>query len=82
MEVVGKRLHGSDAAECGMGPLGVVVGDPAGEGIEAVAVRPVELSIGPLGEKGLDEPLGLAVGLRSVRPSPLVAGPIDSIVRA
>jgi len=34
---------------------------------------PVERPVSPLADEGLDEPLGLAVGLRTVRPDPLVA---------
>ena len=58
MEVVGKRLHGGDAPEGGVGPLDVVVGDPGRQGLEPLGVRPVGPPVGPLGKQGLGEPLG------------------------
>ena len=57
-----------------MGPLSVVVVDPTLKAVQPCVIGPVEPAVGPLGEEDLDEPLGLAVGLRPVRLSPLVAG--------
>ena len=72
MEVVDQRRHRGDAAECGVGALAVVVGDPGRQAVDPLVIGAVQLTVGPLREKGLDEPLGLAIGLGPIRPGPLV----------
>ena len=81
MEVVAKGRHGSDAAKGRVSSLGVVLDDPRGKGLEPLVVGAVEPAIRPFGEKRLDDPLGLAVGLRPIGPRPLVAG-CDRLDRA
>jgi hypothetical protein len=57
-----------------MGALEVVLVDPARQSLDPLVIGSVEPTVGPLAEEGLDEPLGLAVGLGAMRPGPLVAG--------
>ncbi len=58
-----------------MGTHGVVGVDPGGKFGEPLIVGAVQPAVGPFGEQGLDEALGLAVGLRTMRSDPLVARP-------
>ena len=48
--------------------------DPGRESVESLVVRAVEPAVGPLGEEGLDEALGLAVGLWAIGPGATMAG--------
>ena len=79
-QVVDQRGQWGDATEGSVGPLGVVVGDPDWESREPLVVGAVEPPVGPLGEQGLDEALGLAVWSAAGRAGPLVAG-IDRLDR-
>src|SRR5680860_490432 len=56
----------------------IVEVDEAAEGAESVAVRPVGSGVGPFVDEGLDEALGLAVGLGPIWSRPLVA---DAVAR-
>jgi hypothetical protein len=56
-----------------MGALVVVVVEPDRQLAAPVGRRAVRHGVGPVLEHGLDEALGLAVGLGCVRPGPQVA---------
>src|SRR5437667_383764 len=64
--------HGRLASECCVRTVVVVMVQPLRERPTAFLVRPIELGIGPLGEQGLDEALGFAVGLGPVGADDLV----------
>lgn len=51
-----------------MGPEPVVAAEPCGQGLPALVVCFKGTGIGPLTQRGLDEAVGLAVGLRCGRP--------------
>ena len=57
-----------------MGPVAVVVVQPAREGGQAGLVAGIQLGIGPLGGQGAVEPLSLAVGLGPIGPGPPMSG--------
>jgi hypothetical protein len=56
-----------------MRSLVVVVPQPPGQVGSAGIGAAIGQGIGPFAQQGLDEPLGLAIGLRRVRPGPDVA---------
>ncbi len=58
--------------ECGVRTSLIVEVDEAAERAEPVAIRAIRSGIGPFVDEGLDEALGLAVGLGSIRSRPLV----------
>src|SRR4029453_14268510 len=68
------NVEGGEPAERGGGAGPVVKGEEAGQGHRSLVVRAVRSGIGPLVDQGLDEALGLAVGLRPEGTRPLVAG--------
>ncbi len=70
-DVVDSRV-GHEASDGGVRTSSIVEADESAEGMETVAVRPIGSSVGPLVEQGLDEALGLAVGLGSERAGSLV----------
>ena len=72
--LVDKDPHGGEAVQGGVGPVVIVGGDPAVEGLEPGRVGAVEALVGPLVEEGLDVALGLAVGLGPVGARDEVAG--------
>ena len=58
-----KGPHGGEAIQRGVGPVVIVAGEPRGQGAESAGVGAIQAGIGLLVEQGLDEALGLAVGL-------------------
>jgi hypothetical protein len=64
---------GDLAARLAGGSLVVVVAQPSGQVGRAGVGAAVPQCVGPLAEQGLDEPLGLAVGVGRVRPGADVA---------
>lgn len=80
-EVVHKSLHRGDATERSMGPLGVVLVDPARQALEPLGVGAIESAVRPLGEERLDEPLGPYIVLERAKGTDgAVAGEPDAMV--
>jgi hypothetical protein len=71
-EVVTTRepAEGWSAANATMGPSGIVVLEPAWHHAAAIERRVVGPPVRPLPQRGLDEALGFAIGLRGVGASP------------
>jgi hypothetical protein len=66
-------------AERRVGSASIVELDEDGKSGLAFLVRRVRLIVCPLVEEGLDEPLGLAVGLRATRGAPDRCGMCDNV---
>jgi hypothetical protein len=62
-----------EASDRGVRTSVIVEVDEVAERLQSIAVGAIRPGVGPLVEQGLDEPLGLAVGLGPERPGPLVA---------
>ena len=58
-----KSPHGGEAIQRGVGPVVIVGGEPRGQGAESAGVGAIQAGVGPFVDQGLDEALGLAVGL-------------------
>ena len=72
-DVVDQKRQRGAASERGVGSSVIVEVDPARQRRQALVVGSVPSRIGPLVEQGLDEALGLAVGLRAVGTGAAVA---------
>src|SRR5436190_1079821 len=59
----------------GVWPFGIVMVEPGRQGGVALPRGRIGPGIGPLAQAGLNEPLGLAVGARRVRPGAFVSEP-------
>src|SRR3954453_21599941 len=70
---LGEASGGCLVAEGAVGSAAIVEVQPAGQGGVALGAVAVDGAVGPTAEHRSDEPLGLAVGLRAVRPGPQVA---------
>ena len=73
VEVVDERRGWHESLERGVGTSMVVEVEPGWQVRQPLGVGAVGPGVGPLVEQGLDEALGLAVGLRPVGPGALVA---------
>src|SRR5678816_3460416 len=62
-----QATHGWSTVERAMAALPVVVVEPRGQRLRAMARARVGSTVGPLAQQGLDEALGLAIGARGVR---------------
>src|SRR6516165_838594 len=65
-----------------MGSAEVVVTEPSGQGSTTLAGAGIGPNVGPLAQQGLDEALGLAIGLRSIGPGPQVSHALGGAVGA
>src|SRR4051812_27279293 len=70
-DVVDSRVR-HEPSDRGVRTASIVEVDKAAKGMESITVRAIGSGVGPLVDEGLDEPFGLAVGLRPERPGPLV----------
>src|SRR5215210_2184969 len=65
--------RGREATERGVRAALIVEVDEGRQRLEPLGVRSIRPGVGPLPDEGSDEPLGLAVGLRTIRPGPAVS---------
>ena len=65
--LVWETTHGRSPAQAAVGAGAIVVLEPAQQQPGAIRRRVIRLGVRPLAQRGLDEPLGLAVGPRRIR---------------
>lgn len=66
--LVDKERHRRRASQCGVRSIIIVVAEPLSKEVPPGLLREVEFGVGPFVQKGADEALGFAVGLRPIGP--------------